>query len=38
MNNFDFWSFLTSIQVSTALVLIAIALVIIVFKIFEGKK
>lgn len=37
MNPADFWKIVTSAQVSTALVLIAVALVYIAFKLSERK-
>lgn len=37
MNNFDFWQFVTTTQATTALVLIAVSLVLIAAKLYERK-
>jgi hypothetical protein len=38
MNTRDIWDIMTGAQVSTALVLIAISLVVIAFKLTEKKR
>ena len=38
MENVTYWDIMTSAQVSTALVLIAISLSVIAFRLFDGFK